>query len=606
MASAATYIPNMLEAIREGTVPGAFTDDRTEFAFPVLSYTGARGATHTWTIRVRLLDEEGEYVPISDDLLDQPAPDLPGMKAEVVTETQQVGGKIRDSVPTYVSTGKNLGKRNATNQIGQAIRNAWGLYCKQKKRADIVVDSGPAPPPPAAGKPSRGPAKSAPAGAAKKASKQSSMPPSKSGAKKSVAEPVEDGTAEGDAAGDDGAAGDGSEAATKFDEMPPPMLVKKIGESREATLTPATFARGVTVQPKLNGVHYVAFARVGADGTKSLVRYSRTGTEYPGQEHVAAELLAMMATAPRMSPGEYGLPAGADGKGDRRVLAAYGALPGASGDPAPYFAGELYLHGKTLNWISGQARRGDDEGLLEFHVFDVFFPRAKAAGHDMKSADRQAYIDAFFAAADAAEVPHPHVRRVPNRLVDDPAAPGGRRQVRNMDELNALAKEFLAAGYEGAIARKDDGGYRYSYSNYHSAHLVKIKPVHDAEYPVVGFGQGTRGKDVGAVIWECEVPHPVDPRDRTFTVVPKDLTYEDRYALFECLGRVVPGPDGLPVTRFERDLKGLPLTVEYRELSAKTGKPLQAKALTFRTYESGPDADPVRKLLSECRAEADS
>jgi hypothetical protein len=135
---------------------------------------------------------------------------------------------------------------------------------------------------------------------------------------------------------------------------------------------------------------------------------------------------------------------------------------------------------------------------------------------------------------------------------------------------------------------------------------VKIKPIFDDEFTVVGYTQGTRGKDVSAVIWECEVPKPVDPRDRLFTVVPKDMTYEDRYAVYKCLGTLVDGPNGAKITRFERDIKGLPLTVEYREMSAKTGKPLQAKALAFRTYESGPAADPVKALLDECRGPAQS
>jgi hypothetical protein len=272
------------------------------------------------------------------------------------------------------------------------------------------------------------------------------------------------------------------------------------------------------------------------------------------------------------------------------VLAAYGALPGGpgEGDPRPYFDGELYLHGRSLAWISGQARRGADEGALEFHVYDVFFPHAKAAGHDMASRHRQAYLSAFFAAADAAGAAHPHVARVENC------------PVRDMAELDAFARGFLAEGYEGAIARLDAAPYQYGYQSYHSSNLVKIKPVHDAEFEVVGYAQGSRGKDVGAVIWECRVPAPVDPADATFSVVPKDLSYEERRAVFRCLGARVPGPGGASLTRFERDIKGLQLTVEHRGLSPKTGKPLQAKARAFRTYEAGPQADPVRKLLDEC------
>jgi ATP-dependent DNA ligase len=287
-----------------------------------------------------------------------------------------------------------------------------------------------------------------------------------------------------------------------------------------------------------------------------------------------SELLRLASVAPAVEPGAFGT-------SSEETAFEEGTVP--------YFDGELYLHGRPLNWISGQARRGDDEGALEFHIFDVFFPHARAAGFDMPSRARQEYLAAAFAAAAASGIALDHVKRVENFPVKSEA------------EMNALAARFLAEGYEGAIARKDAAGYRYGYSNYHSANLLKIKPVMDAEFPVVGFTQGTRGKDVGAVIWECEVPDG-DPRDRGFTVVPRNMTYEERYALFRCLGEVVGGPGAPGLTRFERDIKGLPLTVEFREVSAKTGKPLQAKAVAFRTYEAGPAADPVRALLEECGA----
>jgi len=493
----------MMLAIESGTIPGKFAAARTEFVFPTLAYPSSRGATLLWTIRVRLIPAQGgDYVVITNEMLGQPVVDLKNFKAEITVVAQQKGGKVRDIVPTYVSAGKNLGRKNETNCLTQAIRDALGLYNKQCKRGNTIED--------------------------------------------------------GDASDDDDASKDG------FSLRPPPMLVKKIGDSRESTLGPSDFSSGVTVQPKLNGVHFVIYA--GADG---LVRYSRSGAVYPGQDQIVAEMLPMFATIPVIAPGTP------------HQSATEGLL-------APYFDGELYVHGRSLNWISGQARREDDDGALEFHVFDVFFPHAKAAGHDMVSCHRQAYLDAFFAAADAAGLAHPHVKRVENFTVAC------------AEELEILAKRFLGLGYEGAIARKDNAGYRYGYSNYHSPNLVKIKPKQDAEFPVVGFTQGTCGKDVGAVIWVCEVPDPKDPRDKTFNVVPKDMKYKTRYALYKCLGLMVQGPEGKMVTRFERDVKGLPLTVEYAESSAKTGKPLQAKALAFRTYEGGPDRDPIRKLMAEC------
>ena len=89
-------------------------------------------------------------------------------------------------------------------------------------------------------------------------------------------------------------------------------------------------------------------------------------------------------------------------------------------------------------------------------------------------------------------------------------------------------------------------------------------------------------------------------------VVPK-LPYEVRRCLFAKLGENV-APAGAPaLTRFERDVRGKLLTVEYKEVSAKTGKPLQAHASVFRTYESAAGlaaaaADPVARLLRECGA----
>ena len=165
--------------------------------------------------------------------------------------------------------------------------------------------------------------------------------------------------------------------------------------------------------------------------------------------------------------------------------------------------------------------------------------------------------------------------------------------------VDAFARAALDAGYEGAVARRDAAGYRYSHSGYHSANAVKIKPRFDAEFPVVGYTQGVRGKDVGAVIWLCEVEDAVDPADRSFAVVPK-LPYEVRRCLFARLGENVAPAGAPPQTRFERDVRGKPLTVEYSEVSKKTNKPLQPHASVFRTYEAS--ADPIAVLMRECGA----
>ena len=486
MASVATHIPDMGEAIRQKRLPGAFSADRTAFEFPTLAYHGA-GGRRLWTVRVRLI-QKGGYAAITPEML-APGADGVGLVAEISVESLQEHGKVRDVVPTYVRAGKSAGRKNATNPLTQALRDALGLYNKQRRRTGLAAT--PEGPPP----------------------------------------------------------GGVGEAPLQ----PLPMLLKAYGASREAVLTPEDFREGVTVQRKLNGVHFVVYRA--ADGR--AVAYSRTGALYPLQDPLAAELAAALAAAG---------PPGPDG--------------------FPHLDGELYRHGKSLSWISGQARRAGDKETadLEFHVFDVFFPQGKAAGRDMASRDRQAFLSALFARFAGPETSH--LARVENF----PAA--------DLGAVQALAAQFVREGYEGAVARKDSAGYRYGAGGYRTPHVLKFKPKHDAEFTVVGFTQGTRGRDVGAVVWVCEVPRPVDPADKTFNVVPKDLTYQERYALYTCLGQAVETPQGAS-TRFARDIAGLPLTVEYAELSAKTGKPLQAKALAFRTYE-GPGPDPLKALLASC------
>ena len=563
---ASVNIPDMRAAIAAGVVPGQFSADRTRFEFPPLTYAGARAA-HEWRICVTLMAPAGapagsapagalSSIAIDDTMIAPMGALPPGAVAEIRHEARQAGGKVRDMVPTYVAAGKNLGKKNETNALTQALRDALGLYNKQQRRGA------------AAGAPAQPAAELAPA---ELAAEPALQPP----------------------------------AALQ----PPPQLLKSIAD---APLTPDDFAAGVTVQRKLNGVRVVVY--LGADGR--VHRYSRSALDYGGDDAIAAQLAAMFA-------------AWAARRGRKRAGAEFDS-------PAfdhIYLDGELYRHGVALNVISGQARRAtassaassaasDADFSLIFNVFDVFFPAEKAAGRDMPGRDRQRAVDAFFAAA--KKVAHPLVARTENFPAADQAA------------VDALARGFLADGYEGAVARRDAAGYRYSASGYHSANAVKIKPTFDAEFAVVGYTQGTRGKDVGAVIWECEVPaaDAKSDADRRFTVVPK-LPYEVRRCLFQRLGERVTAnadsanapasaPANAPafapasaksafapasaksafaktvMTRFERDVLGKPLTVEYKEISAKTGKPLQAHAVVFRTYES--ENDPIAELMRECGA----
>jgi hypothetical protein len=512
MANTAKRIANVKKAIESGEIPGAFAEDRTTFEFPVLEYPGSRGASLQWSIKVTLLGADGKPVAITDAMLDQPAAELPkNYKAEITTIACQKGGKIRDVQPTYITEGKSLNKSNATTAITQAIREAKSKYDHKKRTAQAEETTN---------------------------EEQDKEP-----------------------------------EVAKQGLRPLPMLVKKEGETRDATLTPADFKEGVILQRKLNGVRAVTYWD---QARQDMACYSRTGIDYPCQPGILAEMKALNSTAPSMRPGTYGTPAVMSKELEKAYL-------------FPYFDGELYKHGESLNVVSGQARRVTEKGkpgkavTLNYYIFDVFFPRAIELGDDMPSTQRQAYLDAVFEAAAKAGQKHPHLVRVENE------------PVHSLAEIKERTKEYLKEGYEGSIARKARAGYKYSEHNYHSSGLLKFKPIFDSEFAVVGYTQGERGKDVGAIVWICEVPDPVNPRDKTFSVVPKDMTYDMRYAIYELVNKPVDGK----ITRFDKDIKGLPMTIEYQEINHQTGKPLRAKALAFRTYEGGPDEDPIARLYAD-------
>lgn len=514
MSSKSISITDFNAAIDDGTIPGKFSDDRAIFYFDTVESVNTRGATLVWNLEVRLYDTDAKLHPFDKEFLGPSSTTPEGFYGYIITKSHQISakgveGKVRAGVkPTLVKVGKNLGRSNATNPATQALRDALSKYNGAKKKASNAT-----------GKPA---------------------------VDKSTTDKI-------------GTASDS--------HRPPPMLVKKINETVDATLTPDDFDQGLTVQRKFNGTRSPAHL---FDGKTDM--YSRTNRDHLGLLQIRAELDPSLADAP-LVPEKFILSqlsqnTEATSKDFEKIKALY--------NPENLFLdGELYLHGKSLRWISGQARKETDDGTLNYVVYDCFFPAAIAAGYQMISQHRQQYLDMFFNNANDVVDGLKHVQRAENFKVS------------NLGDVYKLRDQFLTEGYEGAIVRKNWTGYRYGGNNYHSSNLVKVKPMFDSEFKVVGYDQGTKGKDVGALIWVCEVEleHVKDENDKTFSVVPKNMTYAERYRIFGLLN----------AETFEKYIKGKLLTIEFPERSSKTGKPTQAKALQFRVEEGD---DPITMLYS--------
>jgi ATP-dependent DNA ligase len=54
-------------------------------------------------------------------------------------KTWIAGGKVKESTPTIIKAGKNLGKKNATNVFQQALAECFSKYTKQLEKSGIVM-----------------------------------------------------------------------------------------------------------------------------------------------------------------------------------------------------------------------------------------------------------------------------------------------------------------------------------------------------------------------------------------------------------------------------------------------------------------------------------
>lgn len=300
----------------------------------------------------------------------------------------------------------------------------------------------------------------------------------------------------------------------------PCMLAQPLNDQKNFNWNQALFA-----QVKFNGVRAVATKGTG----DTPVIYSRTRKIYNGFAYWRDGVVALLKAIE------------------------------AAGYPGAYLDGEAYSHGKDLQLISGTARRELDGTVnpdikLEYHIYDMFLP----AQPDLTFSQRNKILQQAFG-----------LNNQYLRLVET-------IPVANLEEVNLLYSEALDDKYEGVMVRLD-APYDYSYNDYHSKRLLKVKPVNDAEYKIVGFSAGTNGKAEQALIFEL-----ITPAGIKFSVVP-GMELVERKKLYARMQEVDPVSS---LTHFQTNYEGKKLTILYDELSSD-GVPVRARTvgIVVRDYE---------------------
>jgi ATP-dependent DNA ligase len=297
-----------------------------------------------------------------------------------------------------------------------------------------------------------------------------------------------------------------------------PMLARKYAESKKYIKFPCA------VQRKYDGVRCLAHYN---PEEKQVDLYTRTRKDMPGKNYI------------------------------KDILMGYLPLMMRDGSSL-YLDGELYKHGLQLQKISGESRN-DTEGesmQLEYHIYDCFYPNNLS----MPYSERRILLEEFINSMTQAD-------RNTIKLVET-------FTVQNQGEIDALFDRIVAEGYEGCIIRGLAAPYltdaNKTSTKLRSHYLVKLKARFSEEYPIFGYTQGKRGKDKGAIIWQCKAK-----KGKVFNVTPKNMTYEERKSIFEeCDTQEL----------FKEKYKGKPLTVEFEAMS-KDGVPQRAKGIVIRDYE---------------------
>jgi len=220
--------------------------------------------------------------------------------------------------------------------------------------------------------------------------------------------------------------------------------------------------------------------------------------------------------------------------------------------PGLHLVGELYIHGKTLQEISGHVRRDDPttKVVLQYHIFDCFYVDQP----DWPFTDRHKFlIDNIKPLLTGG-----HVHIVARKLI-------------NKDGVDAEYAKYLEENYEGAVLRSPAGLYKVGiFKQERSYDVQKLKPRPDAEFPIVGYTAG-KGNKEGAIIFICKA------NGKEFTVEP-NMPIGERQALYKEMGK----KEANGRTHFENHYLNKPYTVNYSILS-KDGVPQQPKGKGLRT-----------------------
>lgn len=203
--------------------------------------------------------------------------------------------------------------------------------------------------------------------------------------------------------------------------------------------------------------------------------------------------------------------------------------------------GNVYLAPDRFRLISGACRSvrknpAEQEYLIEFHIFDLIDTQTP----NMTFENRHKTLLKIFKGYQGKKL-----KLVETNRLENPTA----------EELWEKHNQYVENHYEGAILRDKDN----IYSSRREPTLLKMKPLYDAEFKIVGAKSG-EGTEEGCVVYELETE-----KGYKFTCRPRG-TFADRQRAYK---------------EIKKDI-GKMYTVYYQEMDKDTGIPIHIRGKDIR------------------------
>ena len=146
--------------------------------------------------------------------------------------------------------------------------------------------------------------------------------------------------------------------------------------------------------------------------------------------------------------------------------------------------GELYVHGRPLQWISGTSRLEKDNPRcqeLEFWLYDLMDVEMIFEERNDKMLDIAAELNLSLNLLSALPEGSLQIRVVPQE------------EVSGWTNIKKLHDKYVGEGFEGVVIRNPNKQYGFGKR---TNDMIKIKEYQDAEFEITGLSEGLRDEDM--------------------------------------------------------------------------------------------------------------